>query len=104
MCMCMVRIWCAHVAYVRYMAGEMEWKDSTAKSAANATRALGGTLKAAAAAWWTTRLGYYEMITARGIILHPRSVEWKTVYAQEFVPEMQLLGHPWKEGPPCRNG
>ena len=51
-----------------HMAGEMEWKDSTAKSAANATRALGGTLKAAATAWWTTRLGYYEMITARGII------------------------------------
>ena len=79
------------------MAGEMEWKDSTAKSAANATRALEGTLKAAATAWWTTRLGYYEMITARGIILHPRSVEWKTVYAREFVPEMQLLGHLWKD-------
>ena len=101
-CLCSVSrysacAWCVYVAYVRYMAGEMEWKDSTAKSAANATRALEGTLKAAATAWWTTRLGFYEMITARGIILHPRSVEWKTVYAQEFVPEMQLLGHLWKD-------
>ena len=95
----MMHGWCAHIWLMCavHMAGEMEWKDSTAKSAANATRALGGTLKAAATAWWTTRLGYYEMITARGIILHPRSMEWKTVYAKEFVPEMQLLGHPWKD-------
>ena len=89
-------VWHLYV-YMADLAGEMEWRDSTARSAANATRALGGTLRAAAAAWWTTRLGYYEMITARGIILHPRSVEWKTVYAEEFVPEMWLLGHPWKD-------
>ena len=39
---------------------------------------------------------YYEIITERGIILHPRDMEWKTVYADEFVPEMNLLGHSWK--------
>ena len=44
-----------------------------------------------------TRLGYYETITKRGIILHPRNIIWKDVYADEFVSEMRLLGYNWKD-------
>ena len=77
-------------------AGEMTWNDGTARAAADATRTLKGTLTGAATEWWMTRLGYYETITARGLILYPRDVEWATVYAEEFVPEMRLLGHNWK--------
>ena len=43
-----------------------------------------------------TRLGYYEMITTRGMILHPRGMVWDAVYDNEFVAEMRLLGHPWR--------
>ena len=77
--------------------GEMTWNDGTGRAAANSTRTLEGSRRGAATTWWMTRLTYYEMITARGLILHPREVEWKTVYADEFVPEMRLLGHPWKD-------
>ena len=43
------------------------------------------------------RLGYYETITKNSTILYPRSVLWKSVYADEFVPEMRGLGLPWKK-------
>ena len=68
--------------------------------AANATRTLRGNLTNSATAWWMVRLGYYEMITARGYILYPRNVVWKDVYADEFIPEMRMLGHNWKDPMP----
>ena len=77
-------------------AGEMMWNDGTIRTLQSATRKLSGTLTNAAAIWWKTRLGYYEMITKRGLILHPRDISWECEYSDEFVPEMRLLGHPWK--------
>ena len=47
-------------------------------------------------AWWETRLGYYEMIVDFGKIQHPRELNFSTMYADEFVPEMRLLGYDWK--------
>ena len=70
--------------------------------AANATRTLRGSLVSSATAWWMVRLGYYEMITTRGYILYPRNVVWQDVYANEFIPEMRLLGHNWKDFTPRR--
>jgi hypothetical protein len=75
-------------------AGEMTWNDGMAAAADNSLRTANATLRNAA--WWMTRLGYYEAITARGLILYPRDTEWAAVYADEFVPEMRLLGHHWK--------
>ena len=78
------------------LAGEMMWNDGSARAVSSAARTLTAPLKTAATQWWMTRLGYYEMVTKRGLILHPRDMIWKAVYAEEFVPEMRLLGHPWK--------
>ena len=77
-------------------AGEMMWNDGMATAADISSRTANATLKNAATTWWMTRLGYYEAITARGLILYPRDTEWAAVYADEFVPEMHLLGHHWK--------
>ena len=77
-------------------AGANSWNDGTQRAVASAERSLQGPLKAAATAWWMTRLGYYEMITKRGWILHPRGMVWDAVYDDEFVAEMRLLGHPWR--------
>ena len=77
-------------------AGANTWNDGTQRAAASAERSLRGPLKAAATAWWMTRLGYYEMITTRGLILHPRGMVWDAVYDDEFVAEMRLLGHAWR--------
>ena len=82
-------------------AGEMMWNDGTARAVSSAARTLSAPLKTAATQWWMTRLGYYEMVTKRGLILHPRDMIWKAVYAEEFVPEMRLLGHPWKLPDTC---
>jgi hypothetical protein len=78
-------------------AGERSWNDGLARLESNATRTLKAPLKTAATTWWMTRLLYYDSITTRGVILHPRDVIWTDVYANEFVLEMRLLGHPWKQ-------
>ena len=66
----------------------------------NANRTLRGNLINSATAWWMVRLSYYEMITAHGYILYPRDIIWQDVYAIEFVPEMRMLGHNWKDPMP----
>ena len=71
-----------------------------ARLAANASQRLSGNLINSATAWWMTRLMYYEVITKNGIILYPRNVIWKDVYADEFIPEMRLLGHDWRDPKP----
>ena len=60
-------------------AGDVTWNDGTAKTARTEALRRRGTLQAAATTWWTERLGWYDMITKRGVILHPRDVEWKRV-------------------------
>ena len=74
----------------------MVWNDGTARAASNAARTLHGSLTIAATTWWMTRLTYYETVTKRGLILHPRDIRWGDVYLTEFVPEMRLLGYQWK--------
>ena len=79
--------------------GDAVWSD-TSRMAAMANRTLAGTLINASTAWWMLRLQYYEMITTRGVILYPRGVIWQDVYAEEFIPEMRLLGFNWKDAAP----
>ena len=55
-------------------AGAMTWNDDTVHTVRAAARALKATLEEAATVWWMICLGYYEMITKRGIILHPRDI------------------------------
>jgi hypothetical protein len=78
--------------------GVEAWNDGLAKAAITAHRQTKAVLTKAAAAWWCIRLEYYEMIVESSppSIMHPASVVWKTVYSDEFVPEMQLLGLNWK--------
>ena len=80
--------------------GETQWTDGGMRRAeVAAARSARGTLLAAATTWWSIRLDYYEIITHCGIILYPRDIQWKDVYAEEFVAEMRLLGYAWKEPP-----
>ena len=76
--------------------GEDVWRASLSKAESLAHRAEKGCLTVAATAWWETRLGYYEMIVDFGKIQHPRELNFSTMYADEFVPEMRLLGYDWK--------
>ena len=80
--------------------GDSVWGDASAHMAAMANRTLLGSLVNAATSWWMTRLTYYETVPKRGLILYPRGVIWKDVYAEEFIPEMRLLGFNWKDVAP----
>ena len=55
-------------------AGEMVRNDGAGRVAASANRTIRSTLRTAATSWWMQRLGDYEMITARGLIPHPREL------------------------------
>ena len=76
--------------------GENVWNDGSRRAIDNARKVMAGNFTTAAATWWRTRLNYYEFITKKGTIMHPRGIIWRNVYEKEFVPEMRSLGHPWK--------
>lgn len=76
--------------------GESVWNDNLRKQEALAKRKVNGTLQNAASAWWTIHLSYYEMVVEKGVIQHPRDINFNVIYAEQFVPEMRLLGYPWK--------
>ena len=61
--------------------GVEAWNDGLAKAALTANRQSKAVLTTAAAAWWSIRLGYYEMIVESHppSIMHSASVVWKTV-------------------------
>ena len=75
--------------------GDTQWLLSDDSDTRKANRNLKATLQQAAAAWWTIRLRYYEWIVAKRVIQFPRDVNFQLMYATEFVPQMQLLGHNW---------
>ena len=82
--------------------GQLHWNVSLAKEAAQAHRAEHSCLVSSAVQWWCLRLDYYECIVASkpkcsGVIQHPHNVDWKLVYDEEFVPEMNLMGHNWRK-------
>ena len=79
--------------------GETVWRSKSSKEEAIAKRSLKTTLKEAATAWWSIRLGYYEAVVESGFITHPREICFVDMYNDEFVPEMRLLGHNWKRAP-----
>jgi len=83
--------------------GDTCWSASEDAGARLAKRNLSATLGTAAAAWWTIRLSYYERVVAKGVIQYPRDVNFQRMYATEFVPEMQLLGHNWLSHTETRN-
>lgn len=81
--------------HVKVLKGEDRWSTGCHKEASSSHRMLSATLTRAAAAWWYIRLGYYEILVSHGKIQHPRGICWLTVYEDEFIPEMRLLGHNW---------
>ena len=93
-----LQAWTSRTIHVAVLKGADAWNDSLAKATHAATKQLKATWTKAATAWWHIRLGYYEMIVESRppSIMHPRSVVWKTVYSDEFIPEVRLLGLAWK--------
>ena len=82
------------------MAGAVEWRSSLASEMASAKRKFEATYVAVAAAWWFTRLQYYEVRTKKSLIVYPRSVCFEMMYDNEFVPEMRAIGVLWKTREP----
>ena len=82
-------------------AGAVEWNTKLRAQARDAHRRERAVLRTAAEQWWYLRLDYYEAIVdsrhGSGVIQHPHNVDWQLVYDTEFVPEMRVLGHDWRD-------
>ena len=76
--------------------GGAVWNDGLLKQAKAERDSANGSLQQAAAEWWYIQLGYYEMVVEKGIIVHPRDVNFSNMYDDHFVPEMKALGIEWK--------
>ena len=79
------------------LGGATVWNNKLQQQVASAHRAETGHLRRAAQAWWAIRLDYYECIVDQGKILYPQNTDWRLVYDEEFVPEMQSMGHDWRK-------
>ena len=81
---------------IKARAGDVEWNAEHHEARLQADREAQGRLGQVAAAWWHERLLHYECRTKEGLIVHPRDINWSSVYEHEFVPFMRLMGYNWK--------
>ena len=79
--------------------GDTIWNDGLLKEAKLQKQAAKAPLLAAATEWWYIQLGYYEIVVEKGVIIHPRDINFSAMYEDVFVPEMRALGVPWKLPP-----
>ena len=79
--------------------GAREWTSELTAQTLAVERRIRGTLSSAAHGWWYHRLQFYEILPKRGLILHPRALNWSNVYCDEFIPYVRSCGLAWKDIP-----
>ena len=75
--------------------GDTIWNDGLLKEAKLQKQAAKAPLLAAATEWWYIQLSYYEIVVEKGVIIHPRDINFSAMYEDVFVPEMsEGIGSP----------